>query len=103
MSDSTQRMSDTAADLPGDKRCRRLAITTLTNRSVANRRERDMCELAGEDGKYLVEDYISASTSAVAAQLLLTEHLLDRGWSFTEILRSVWYRDEALRSAAQRD
>lgn len=103
MSDGVEKLADTAADLPVDKRCRRLAITTLTNRSVANRRERDLAELAGDDGKYLVEDYISASTSAVAAQLLLTEHLLERGWNFSEILRSVWYRDEALRVSAQRD
>ena len=101
MSDTS--LSKAPVTLPADRRTRRLSITALTNRSIADRRERDLRELAGDDGEYLVEDLVTATTSEVAAQLLLTEHLLGEGWAFQDILRSVWYRDEALREAALRD
>jgi hypothetical protein len=89
--------------LPRDRRARRLALTTMTNRGIARRREEDLTEYLGEDAGYLMSDYITASTSEVAAQLLLTEHLLDNGWDWSKILKSVWYREEALREAATRD
>jgi hypothetical protein len=39
----------------------------------------------------------------VAAQLLLTERLLAEGWEWADVLRSVWYREEAMREAANRE
>jgi hypothetical protein len=50
-----------------------------------------------------VEELVTATTSEVAAQLLLTEHLLSEGWAFADILRSVWYRDDALLESALRE
>ena len=89
--------------LPRDRRAHRLALTTMANRGIAQRREQDLNEYLGEEANYLIADYVSASTSEVAAQLLLTEHLLETGWDWPDILRSVWYREEALREAANRD
>jgi hypothetical protein len=103
-------MSDFAASrtplpdpLPEGLRARRLAITALGHRGVANRRERDLTEFLGDDGYYLISDYVSATTGEVAAQLLLSEQLLAAGWQWPDILRSVWYREEALREAANRE
>lgn len=98
MSDTS--LSNAPASLPTDRRSRRLSITALTNRSIADRRERDLRDLAGDEADYLVEELVTATTSEVAAQLLLTEHLLSEGWAFADILRSVWYRDDALRESA---
>jgi hypothetical protein len=100
MSDFAATSPSHPAALPIDKRARRLAITTLTNRGVANRRETDVQEALGPRDAALMTDYVAATTSEIAAQLLLTEHLLDAGWAWPDILRSVWYREEALREAA---
>jgi hypothetical protein len=88
--------------LPQDRRVRRLAVAAMANRGIAGRRERDLAEYLGDEAGYLITDYVAAATSEVAAQLLLTEHLLESGWEWPEILRSVWYREEALREAANR-
>lgn len=89
--------------LPADALARRLSITALTNRAIANRRERELGEYLGEDAGYLLKDLVAAETSEVAAQLLLTERLLAEGWNWSEILRSVWYREDSLREAANRE
>jgi hypothetical protein len=91
------------ASLPFDTLARRLSITALTNRAIANRRERELGEYLGDEAGYLLSDLVAAGTSEVAAQLLLTERLLDDGWAWTDILRSVWYREEALRESANRE
>ncbi len=101
MSDTS--LSRTPAALPADRRTRRLAITALTNRSMAERCERELRKLPGTGAECLVEELVTANTSEVAAQLLLTEQLLRDGWAFQEILRSVWYRDDALRESALRE
>ncbi len=103
MSDLAPSHTATTATLPTDRRVRRLAIAALTNRAVANRRERDLTAYLGEDASYMASDLVGAATGEVAAQLLLTEHLLGEGWEWREILRSVWYREDALRQAANRD
>lgn len=90
------------ASLPADRRTRRLAITALTSRAIADEREREMRQLAGDRHGGIVEDWVGSTTSGVAAQLLLSEQLLGQGWAWSEILRSVWYRDEALREVALR-
>ena len=91
------------ASLPTDTLARRLSITALTNRAIANRRERELGEYLGEEAGYLLKDLVAAETSEVAAQLLLTERLLAEGWEWSEVLRSVWYREEAMREAANRE
>lgn len=99
MSDLAPTSTSHPQTLPADKRARRLAIATLTNRGVANRRELDVEEALGRDS-HLMRDYVAATTSEVAAQLLLSEHLLELGWSWPDVLRAVWYREEALRESA---
>src|SRR5512140_418392 len=94
------RVTDKALDLPENRRVRRLAISALTGRAIADQRERDLRDVVGPGDCGLVEDLVSATTSGIAAQLLLTETLLAEGWAWSDILRSVWYRDEALRGAA---
>jgi hypothetical protein len=89
--------------LPTDTLARRLSITALTNRAIANRRERELGEYLGDDAGYLLKELVAAETSEVAAQLLLTERLLAEGWEWADVLRSVWYREEAMREAANRE
>ena len=91
----------TSQQLPANARTRRLALSVLTHRAIARRREHDVLEVLGDDAAYLGTDLVGAVTSEVAAQLLLTEHLIEEGWSFGDILRSVWYREDALRGAVQ--
>lgn len=103
MSDFAASRTPGPPSLPGGARARRLAITALGHRGVANLREHDLTEFLGDDAYYLISDYVAATTGQVAAQLLLTEQLLAAGWQWPEILRSVWYREEALREAANRE
>lgn len=103
MSDFPTRLTVGPAALPGGVRTRRLAVTALGHRGVANLREHDLTEFLGDEGYYLISDYVAATTGQVAAQLLLTEQLVAAGWQWPEILRSVWYREEALREAANRE
>lgn len=100
MSDFATTSTAHPTALPPDKRARRLAISTLTNRGVANQREADVQAALGPRDCHLMADYVAATTSEVAAQLLLTEELIEAGWAWPDILRSVWYREEALREAA---
>lgn len=88
-------------ELPSDARTRRLAVTILTNRAIAQERERDVIELLGDEAAYVGGDLVQSATSEVAAQLLLTEHLISQGWQFSDILRSVWYREDALREVVR--
>ena len=87
----------TSQVLPDDAKTRRLAMSILTHRAIAQRREHEVIEVLGDDASYLGLDLVAATTSEVAGQLLLTEHLIEQGWAFADILRSVWYREDALR------
>lgn len=99
--DQSAAFNLTSQQLPADARTRRLAVTILTNRAIAQKREHEVIEVLGEDSAHLGSDLVACTTSEVAAQLLLTEHLIKQGWEFGQILRSVWYREEALRGALQ--
>ncbi len=99
--DQTQAFKSTSQQLPDDARTRRLAVTILTNRAIAQKREREVIEVLGDDAAYLGGDLVASTTSEVAAQLLLSEYLLEQGWSFADVLRSVWYREDALRGVVQ--
>jgi hypothetical protein len=86
--------------LPTDRRTRRLAITALANRAIAQKRDAQISDVLGNHDAYLVTDMLGALTGEVAAQLMLTEHLLSQGWAWDEILRNVWYQEEPLRKVA---
>lgn len=101
MTEPTQIASGNGTVLPTDRRTRRLAIATLANRAIAQKRDAQIADVLGADGAYLVADLVAATTSEVAAQLLLSEHLLERGWTWDDVLREVWYREDALRTAAR--
>ncbi|MEO9254035.1 MAG: hypothetical protein ABI305_00720 [Tepidiformaceae bacterium] len=103
MSDLATPRAAKSASLPADALARRLSITALTNRAIANRRERELGEYLGDEAGYLLKDLIAAETSEVAAKLLFTERLLAEGWDWPEILRSVWYREDSMREAANRE
>ena len=86
--------------LPTDRRTRRLAITALANRAIAQKRDAQISDVLGRENAYLVTDMLGALTGEVAAQLMLTEHLLRQGWPWDEVLRNVWYQEEPLRKVA---
>jgi hypothetical protein len=86
--------------LPGDLATRRLAITALSYRAIAQKREVQLNDILGDDGADLLSDLMATATNEVSTQLMLTEHLLKAGWSWERILAAVWYNEDSLRAAA---
>lgn len=89
--------------LPDDVATRRLAISTLSYRAIAQKREVQLNDILGEDAADLLSDMMSTVSNETSTQLMLTERLLRAGWSWERILAAVWYNEEFLREAANGD
>lgn len=92
--------TDEPYTLPADPATRRMAISTLSYRAIAQRREMQLNDVLGEDGAELLSDLMAHVTNETSTQLMLTEHLLKAGWAWERILAAVWYNEEFLRGAA---
>jgi hypothetical protein len=77
-----------------------MAISTLTYRAIARKREVQLNDVLGEDGADLLSDLMATVTNETSTQLMLTEHLLRAGWAWERILAAVWYNEEFLRGSA---
>lgn len=86
--------------LPNDAAIRRMAISTLAYRAIAQKREVQLNDVLGEDGAALLSDMMATLANETSTQLMLTEHLLSRGWAWERILAAVWYNEDYLRGAA---
>jgi hypothetical protein len=86
--------------LPQDVVTRRMAISTLSYRAIARKREVQLNDVLGDDGAELLSDLMATVTNETSTQLMLTEHLLRAGWAWERILAAVWYNEEFLRDAA---
>jgi hypothetical protein len=86
--------------LPRDSVTRRMAISALSYRAIAQKREVQLNDILGDDAADLLSDLMSTVTNETSTQLMLTEHLLKAGWAWERILAAVWYNEEFLRSAA---
>ena len=89
--------------LPHDHETRRLAITTLACRAIAQKREVQLNDVLGPEGSDLLSDLVATLANETSAQLMLTERLLGLGWSWQAVLEAVWYNEDALREAAASD
>jgi hypothetical protein len=92
--------TDEPYSLPAERPVRRMAISTLSYRAIAQRREAQLNDVLGEDGAELLSDLMATVTNETSTQLMLTEHLLKAGWPWERILAAVWYNEEFLRAAA---
>jgi hypothetical protein len=86
--------------LPRDVVTRRMAISALAFRAIAQKREVQINDVLGEEGAELLSDLMSTVVNETSTQLMLTEQLLKRGWAWERILAAVWYNEEHLRAAA---
>ena len=86
--------------LPADKPTRRMAISALSYRAIAQKREVQLNDILGQDGADLLSDLMATVTNETSTQLMLTEHLLKAGWAWERILAAVWYNEEFLRGCA---
>jgi hypothetical protein len=89
--------------LPGHPELRRLAISALSYRAIAQEREVQIASMLGPDGTDLLSDLLATLTTEITTQLMLSEHLLSRGWSWDDVLVAVWYNEDQLRAAARGD
>lgn len=89
--------------LPGDAVTRRMAISALSYRAIAQKREVQLDDVLGEEGADLLSDLMATVTNETSTQLMLTERLLKAGWAWERILAAVWYNEEYLRKAANDD
>jgi hypothetical protein len=92
--------TDETYTLPAELPVRRMAISALSYRAIAQRREVQLNDFLGEDGADLLSDLMATVTNETSTQLMLTEHLLKAGWAWERILAAVWYNEEFLRAAA---
>jgi hypothetical protein len=95
--------TDNPYALPEDAITRRMAISALCYRAIAQKREVQLNDVLGEDGADLLSDLMSTVTNETNTQLMLTEHLLRAGWAWERILAAVWFNEEFLREAANGD
>jgi hypothetical protein len=95
--------TDESYTLPAELPVRRMAISALSYRAIAQRREVQLNDFLGEDGAELLSDLMATVTNETSTQLMLTEHLLKAGWAWERILAAVWYNEEFLRAAAVAD
>jgi hypothetical protein len=92
--------TDESYTLPAELPVRRMAISALSYRAIAQRREVQLNDFLGEDGAELLSDLMATVTNETSTQLMLTEHLLKAGWAWERILAAVWYNEEFLRAVA---
>ena len=100
MFESSRAGTNDPYTLPNDAATRRMAITTLAYRAIAQKREVQLNDVLGEDGATLLSDMMATVANETSTQLMLTEHLLSRGWAWERILAAVWYNEDYLRGAA---
>ncbi|MEO8540791.1 MAG: hypothetical protein ABI577_13710 [bacterium] len=100
MYEAQQTGTDDPYTLPRDAATRRLAINALTFRAIAQKREVQLNDVLGDHGAELLSDMMATAANETSTQLMLTEHLLRRGWAWERILAAVWYNEEFLRNAA---
>ena len=100
MYDGPKTGTDDAYTLPHDAVTRRIAISALAYRAIAQKREVQLNDVLGDDSAVLLSDLMAMVTSETRGQLMLTEHLLKQGWAWERILAAVWYNEEFLRGAA---
>ena len=86
--------------LPADPETRRLAISVLAFRAIAQKREAQLDDVLGPENTGLLSDMAANAANETNTQLMLTEHLLRQGWAWERILAAVWYNEDYLRSAA---
>ena len=103
MYESRGTRTDDPYALPRDTVTRRMAISTLSYRAIAQKREVQLNDVLGDDSADLLSDLMATVTNETGAQLMLTEHLLKAGWAWERILAAVWYNEEFLRAAANGD
>lgn len=95
--------TDNPYELPTDAATRRMAISTLAYRAIAQKREVQLDDVLDDADSVLLSELMSTVANETSTQLMLTEHLLKAGWAWERILAAVWYNEEFLRSAATRD
>ena len=100
MFESPRAGTDDPYALPNDLVTRRMAISTLAYRAIAQKREVQLNDLLGNEGAELLSDMMATVANETSTQLMLTEHLLSRGWAWERILAAVWYNEDYLRGAA---
>jgi hypothetical protein len=71
--------TDESYTLPAELPVRRMAISALSYRAIAQRREVQLNDFLGEDGAELLSDLMATVTNETSTQLMLTEHLLKAG------------------------
>jgi hypothetical protein len=103
MHESPGVRTDDPYALPGDTVTRRMAISTLAYRAIAQKREVQLNDVLGEPAADLLSDLMVTVANETSMQLMLTGHLLKQGWAWERILAAVWYNEEFLRSAALSD
>lgn len=100
MFESPRAGTDDPYALPNDLVTRRMAISTLAYRAIAQKREVQLNDLLGNEGAELLSDMMATVANETSTQLMLTEHLLSHGWAWERILAAVWYNEDYLRGAA---
>lgn len=93
--------TDDAYALPNDTAARRMAISTLAYRAIAQKREVQLNDILGDDSAELLSDLMATVANETNTQLMLTEYLLKQGWTWERILPAVWYNEEYLRDSAR--
>lgn len=78
-----------------------MAISTLAYRAIAQKREVQLNDILGDDSAELLSDLMATLANETNTQLMLTEYLLKRGWTWDRILPAVWYNEEYLRDSAR--
>lgn len=86
--------------LPVDAVTRRLAISALTYRAIAQKREVQLDDVLGDESAPLLSDMLATLANETSTQLMLTEHLLKLGWAWERILAAIWFNEDYLRNAA---
>ncbi|MGE3074723.1 MAG: hypothetical protein AB7N24_01230 [Dehalococcoidia bacterium] len=103
MFENQRTRTDNPYQLPNDAVTRRMAISTLAYRAIAQKREVQLDDVLDEADSVLLSELMSTVANETSTQLMLTEHLLKAGWAWERILAAVWYNEEFLRSAANSD
>src|SRR5690349_7735516 len=79
MHESPGVRTDDPYALPGDTVTRRMAISTLAYRAIAQKREVQLNDVLGEPAADLLSDLMVTVANETSMQLMLTEHLLKQG------------------------
>ncbi len=103
MYENQRTRTDNPYLLPNDTVTRRMAISTLAYRAIAQKREVQLDDVLDESDSVLLSELMSTVANETSTQLMLTEHLLKAGWAWERILAAVWYNEEFLRAAANTD